>query len=243
MRWQSRAALPTRRDWMYPAPQFPREPTTEDRAPLRSPKSERQRQPRRRGFDDDNFYGNAPSPLPLPAFQTSSSAPELGATVKWFNTEKGYGFAALTDGSGDAFLHVNALQAAGVQAVSPGATLRVRVGQGPKGRQIDQVVSVDESTAEQPAARRPQFARPRQQDAPRRQVDLSAAVEMVGTVKWYNPDKGFGFITPESGGRDVFVHATALERAGIGPLQEGQSVRMGVVQGAKGPEAGSISLA
>ena len=65
---------------------------------------------------------------------------------------------------------------------------------------------------------------------------------MMGTVKWYNPDKGFGFITPESGGKDVFVHATALERAGLGPLQEGQTVRMGVVQGAKGPEAGTISL-
>ena len=209
---------------------------------MRSPKSERQRQPRRRGFDDDNFYGNAPSPVPLPSFGASSSAPEVEATVKWFNGEKGYGFAALTDGSGDAFLHVNALQAAGHQTVNPGATLRVRVGQGPKGRQIDQVVSVDESTAEQPASRRPQFARPRPQDTPRRQVDLSSAVEMVGTVKWYNPDKGFGFITPQAGGRDVFVHATALERAGIGPLQEGQSVRMSVVQGTKGPEAGSISL-
>ena len=62
-------------------------------------------------------------------------------------------------------------------------------------------------------------------------------------VKWYNPDKGFGFITPQSGGKDVFIHATVLERAGLGPLQEGQSVRMGVVQGAKGPEAGTISLA
>ena len=68
------------------------------------------------------------------------------------------------------------------------------------------------------------------------------AVEMIGTVKWYNPDKGFGFITPESGGKDVFIHATVLERAGLGPLAEGQSVRMGVVQGAKGPEAGTISL-
>ena len=73
-------------------------------------------------------------------------------------------------------------------------------------------------------------------------MDLSTAVDMAGTVKWYNPDKGFGFITPEAGGKDVFVHATVLERAGLGPLQEGQVVRMGVVQGAKGPEAGSISV-
>jgi CspA family cold shock protein len=63
---------------------------------------------------------------------------------------------------------------------------------------------------------------------------------MQGTVKWYNPDKGFGFISPRDGGRDVFVHATALERAGLSTLQEGQPVRMQVVQGAKGPEVGSL---
>jgi CspA family cold shock protein len=211
---------------------------------LRSPNNDdRKRQPRRRGFDDDNFYGNTPSPAPLPSFASGSSASEVQATVKWFNTEKGYGFAALADGSGDVFLHVNALQAAGYQAADPGTTLRVRVGSGQKGRQVDQVISVDESTAEPAGPRRAQVTRTSTQQAPRRQLDLSSAVEMIGTVKWYNPDKGFGFITPQAGGKDVFVHATALERAGLGPLQEGQSVRMGVVQGAKGLEVGTISLA
>ncbi len=45
-----------------------------------------------------------------------------------------------------------------------------------------------------------------------------------GTVKWFNPMKGFGFIAPESGGGDVFVHISALERAGIAELKEGQKV-------------------
>jgi CspA family cold shock protein len=161
--------------------------------------------------------------------------------VKWFNAEKGFGFAALADGSGDVFLHVNTLQAAGVDAVSPGATLRVRVGQGQKGRQVDQVLSVDESTAERPAPRGAQTGRARPPMGPRRQLDLSSATEMDGVVKWYNPEKGFGFITPAGGGKDVFVHATALERAGLSTLAEGQTVRIAVVQGAKGPEAGSIT--
>jgi CspA family cold shock protein len=65
---------------------------------------------------------------------------------------------------------------------------------------------------------------------------------MSGVVKWYNATKGFGFISPQNGGKDVFVHATALEQAGLSPLQEGQAVRMNVVQGAKGPEVSSISL-
>jgi CspA family cold shock protein len=212
---------------------------------LRSPRNDRQRQPRRRGFDDDNFFGNTPSMPPFPRFESpAASGPEAEATVKWFNPEKGFGFVALADGSGDAFLHANALQAAGYQSVSPGATLRVRVTQGQKGRQVSQVLSVDESTAQPGRSGPPGGPRgPRPARAPRRPVDLSSAVEMTGVVKWYNPEKGFGFITPPGGGKDVFVHASALEEAGLPPLQEGQAVRMNVVQGAKGPEVGSISLA
>jgi cold shock protein len=111
------------------------------------------------------------------------------------------------------FLHVNALQAAGCKAVNPGATLQVRQGNGQKGRQVEQVISADETTAD---VGRP--ARPRARDLPRHQVERVAAVEIVGTVKWYNPEKGFGFIAPQGGGKDVFVHVTALERAGLGPL-------------------------
>ncbi|QYU71193.1 cold-shock protein [Leptolyngbya sp. 15MV] len=64
---------------------------------------------------------------------------------------------------------------------------------------------------------------------------------MQGIVKWYDAAKGFGFVAPSDGGRDVFVHATALERGGMRTLMEGQSVRMQVVQGRKGPEVATIA--
>jgi CspA family cold shock protein len=64
----------------------------------------------------------------------------------------------------------------------------------------------------------------------------------VGTVKWYNATKGFGFIAPDQGGKDIFVHASALERAGIMDLAEGQRVVVDVAQGQKGPEAVSLRL-
>lgn len=51
----------------------------------------------------------------------------------------------------------------------------------------------------------------------------------IGTVKWFNPSKGFGFIAPEDGGQDVFVHISAVERAGMGSLNEGQRVSYEVV--------------
>ena len=56
----------------------------------------------------------------------------------------------------------------------------------------------------------------------------------IGTVKWFNGQKGYGFIQPESGSKDVFVHISALERAGIGSLSEGQKVSFDLEQGQQG---------
>ncbi len=56
----------------------------------------------------------------------------------------------------------------------------------------------------------------------------------TGTVKWFNPTKGYGFIEPEDGGKDVFVHISAVERAGLSTLREGQKVNFEVVAGQNG---------
>ena len=61
-----------------------------------------------------------------------------------------------------------------------------------------------------------------------------------GTVKWFNPSKGFGFITPEDGSKDVFVHISAVDRAGLATLQEGQEVNIEVEMGQKGPQVKEI---
>lgn len=58
---------------------------------------------------------------------------------------------------------------------------------------------------------------------------IKAAVMATGTVKWFNPEKGFGFIQPESGGSDVFVHVSAAEQAGIRTLNEGQKLQYEIV--------------
>ena len=56
----------------------------------------------------------------------------------------------------------------------------------------------------------------------------------IGTVKWFNPTKGYGFIQPEDGSKDVFVHISAVERAGIGNLREGQKLSFDVERGQQG---------
>lgn len=62
----------------------------------------------------------------------------------------------------------------------------------------------------------------------------------IGTVKWFNPDKGFGFITPEEGGPDVFAHFSAIAASGFRTLEENQRVEFDVTQGQKGPQAENI---
>ncbi len=65
---------------------------------------------------------------------------------------------------------------------------------------------------------------------------------IVGTVKWFNSEKGLGFITPNSGEKDVFVHYSAISAARLQSLQENQSVRFTVTQGPKGSQAQDVTL-
>ena len=64
-----------------------------------------------------------------------------------------------------------------------------------------------------------------------------------GTVKWFNAEKGFGFITPDEGGADVFVHHTAINMKGFRTLEEKSRVSFEVVQGPKGPQASNVQKA
>lgn len=63
---------------------------------------------------------------------------------------------------------------------------------------------------------------------------------MQGTVKWFNDAKGFGFITPDGGGKDVFVHHNAIASSGFRSLAEGDRVEFETEQGAKGPQAKDV---
>jgi len=62
----------------------------------------------------------------------------------------------------------------------------------------------------------------------------------TGTVKWFNDAKGYGFITPDGGGKDVFVHHTAVQMEGFRSLAEGQKVEYEVTEGPKGPQAPNV---
>jgi CspA family cold shock protein len=163
----------------------------------------------------------------------------IRATVKWFNTAKGFGFVTPSDGSPEAFLHLSALKQAGVESVGEGAGMLVEIGQSPKGRQVVRVIEVDNSSARAPGPR----MRPSGGPSPMQQpISMEGAVDVDGVVKWFSSLKGYGFVSPNDGGKDVFVHITVLRNAGLDTLMPGQPVRMKVVTARKGPEAVAVQV-
>ena len=155
-------------------------------------------------------------------------------TVKWFNGEKGFGFIAQDGGGADVFVHYSEIDASGFRSLDEGQRVEFEVGQGQKGPEVTEIVEVLSGAVAVGSS----SPRPRTSSS---QV-TGEVVESIGTVKVYKSDKGFGFVGQDGGGKDVFVHATALARAGLSGLVEGQRVRMQIGQGQKGLEAQTIEL-
>jgi CspA family cold shock protein len=161
---------------------------------------------------------------------------KVSGTVKWFNVDKGFGFVTSDDGSGDIFLHLSALRQAGFSTVEQGATIVCQVVQGPKGLQAVSVVAIDSSTATEESL------------APREDTSAYPSIEPEGdffeaTVKWFNPEKGYGFVTQGEDAPDIFVHIKTLRRLGVADLQAGQAVRVRMGQGPKGPQVADLDTA
>jgi CspA family cold shock protein len=170
---------------------------------------------------------------PAPFSEDPSSGRRIDAKVKWFNATKGFGFVTPSDGTQDAFLPMAILRRAGFEDVREGASLTCEIGEGAKGPLVVTVLNVDNSTAVSGSERR--FA-----DAGAERPKSTSPLD--GAVKWFEPDKGYGFIAPDGGGKDIFVHVTALRRSGLNGLEPGVRVRVDVIDGRKGLEADRITV-
>lgn len=179
-------------------------------------------------FQEPSFFSRRQEPVRSVAAQPDP----VEADVLWFNAPKGFGFVQPLGGD-KAFLHIKQLEAAGISDIAEGARLRVVIEPGPKGLNVTSVKEILSKPAA-PAGRQERYRTSASHD--------SAEDEAFGTVKWYNAEKGFGFIGRSDGGPDIFVHATALSRSGITTLKEGQAVNVRYVEGKKGLEARTLAL-
>jgi len=189
--------------------------------------------------------------------EKSISQASAKGKVKWFNATKGYGFITLDNG-GDAFCHASALQASGHSDVQPGTTIVCDLADSARGLQVVTVHSVDTSTAEAPSR------------GPRRDFgggggggyggggyggggyggggygghrDHAPSGPMVeGKVKFFNDQKGFGFVMPDSGSGDIYLHASALRRSGVQAVEPDQRIRYSTRQGNKGVEVDRVEI-
>ena len=158
--------------------------------------------------------------------------------VKWYNASKGFGFVEPDDGGADVFVHVSAVELAGLSALNEGQTVNFELERDRRsGKTSAGNLQVTGEGTPSPrgggggggfgggnggggggyGAARPPRPRPAQ-------GERVAGGSGSGTVKWFNATKGFGFIQPNDGGGDVFVHISAVEQAGLRGLNEGQAV-------------------
>ena len=133
------------------------------------------------------------------------------AVVRWFDADRGFGFLALDDGGEDLFVHASEIATSGgPKLLREGQTVEFEVGEGDRGPQALRVRVTGESAPD-------------------------AALGLLGTVVWYEPSKGYGFVQPDGGGPQIFVHSSAIVTRGV--VSEGQRVAFLVGEGERGPQA------
>lgn len=159
--------------------------------------------------------------------QTASESLPIRMHLKWFNGTKGFGFVVPEEGNFDAFLHITTLQRCGINAIGEGAIMMCLLTDGDKGKQVSEVLEVIDQGS---LSTIPEIN------------EAEGTYTMGGLVKWYKPEQGFGFIIPDDGMKDIFIHQSILEALEIEELQAGQRVRVTLKDVEKGREATKIEF-
>lgn len=153
----------------------------------------------------------------------------IKAKLKWFNAAKGFGFVVPDENPVDAFLHITQLQKLGLHGLGEGAEILCVVDRREKGAIVSELVEVV-SLGLVPA------------NTPEVDENGTGLYKIKGIVKLYFEEKGFGFITPDDGMKDIFVHKSCLDHCGVAELYPGQRVRISFKIADKGREAVQIEI-
>ena len=170
-------------------------------------------------------------------------------TVKFFNTAKGFGFIAPEDGGADVFVHISAVERSGLRELNEGDRVSFELEQDRRSGKLAATNLQVTGSGPVPGGRssdRPRGDFQRSSGASRGSYSGGSsggsAVGGRGVVKWFNATKGFGFIQPDAGGDDVFVHISAVERSGMSDLREGEAVTFDVERDSRSGKAAAVNL-
>jgi len=154
-------------------------------------------------------------------------------TVKWFNSQKGYGFITPDAGGDDLFVHQSEIQSEGFRTLNEGEKVSyATVDEGGKLKATGVVSTGGGAMAEGSGGKgRGKGGGRGNSMVPRKWPDGIDPSEgkQIGAVKWFNSEKGFGFVAPANGGDDLFVHQSAIHAPGFRSLMEGEEVEFKVV--------------
>jgi CspA family cold shock protein len=167
------------------------------------------------------------------AKRSQNNAQELShqsCSVKWFNLKRGYGFLEFADQqqqeatkSPDIFMHFSLLEEAGFSYVSPGDLIVCDIRGGEQGYHVKKIHSVNANAT------------------PSQEISL-VLQEKMGTVRWFNILRGYGFIKPDDGQKDIFMHTGSLKEIRVDRLLPGQRVKAKVLLTERGREAREVRL-
>jgi CspA family cold shock protein len=139
--------------------------------------------------------------------------------VKWYSYKKGYGFITSKECKSDILVHFSALEAANIRNLRPGDKLTFEISETGSGIQVKRLLTFEDANYN------PQN---------------SQSFNIIGKLKWFNRVKGFGFVVPEDGGEEIFVHATIFQQANLLDIPQGTQMEVVTIRGPKGLEATSI---
>ena len=157
--------------------------------------------------------------------------------VKWYDAVKGYGFVVPEDGGSDVMVHASCVRAFGRMALSEGAHVRLVAGASPRGLQAQKLIEVTEPEGQAvmgmvEGARPTEFLNP----------DVEAGPLQPARVKWFDKQKGFGFVNVFGKTEDVFVHMETVRRCGFQDLASGEGMAVRTFRGPRGMMVAELRL-